>query len=260
MANLKINGFEYANVPAVDFPTVDGGTVRFVENLANLQMGVLRSDAELVKTWSKDSLIVADDGVTLPAYSTSQQLVVASASLDGIIMDHDNYNYYALIRTLTIPVYNTSTPVQGRVEYSMSSGIYEVVDVPAGTLKSLVGNKTYNNNAKSIVGSAFYRMLYWNSDSSISVSSSQTYGTYQSLSAPSFANTTFNVSSPALYFRSSSGIMQQSVYNTITDVRMQYVIQLYRAPKGNLNIDGWGMYTQFDHIADCANSASHTLT
>ena len=82
-----------------------------------LKFGVLRPDAELIKTVSYDKYIVEDEEVTIPAYSTTAATLKASETLtDTVSVDLTTYNYYILIRMLTIPVYNITTPAKGRFE------------------------------------------------------------------------------------------------------------------------------------------------
>lgn len=258
MANIELYG-TWLNVPYVDLPKVGGGKARLWDGI---KMGVLRKDAELVKTWSNDSLIVHDDGVTLPAYATSATTIVASADLTGTYtLDYTNYDYYILIRALAIPVYNTSTPAKTRNEYAMLSGAYEVVSYPASTFKSLVGNKTYatRSGTTQAVG-ANYRMLYWSSTSAVTVYTATTYGISQVIVAPSISSGVVTAKSPTLQFRGSSTYLTQAVYETVTDIRRQFVIEVWRTKKGDMNLDGWGIFQQGMHIVDCVNSSSHNLT
>ena len=260
MADILLNGTQYLNVPYSDFPTVGGGTARFWEGL---KMGVLRNDAELVKTWSSDSLIVHDDGVTLPAYATAAATtIVASANqTPTYTLDYDNYDYYLLVRALAIPVYNTATPAKSRNEYAFLSGAYEITAFPAGTFKSLVGNKSNGSrSAMTLVVGALYRMLYWSSTSAVAAYNSTTYGIAQTIAAPSVSGTTLTVNSPTLQFRGHSTYLTQAVYESITDIRRQFVLELYRAKKADMNLDGWGIRQQAMHIVDCVNTANHNLT
>lgn len=259
MADIVLQGNTYQNVPYVDLPKTPSGTARFWEGL---KMGVLRNDAELVKTWSHDSLIVTDDSVTLPAYATSATTIVASEALSGTYtLDYANYDYYILIRALAIPVYNTATPAKTRNEYAMLSGAYEVVSYPASTFKSLVGNKEYaTRSGTTQAAGANYRMLYWSSASAVSVYTSTTYGICQVIVAPSISSGVVTANSPTLQFRGNSTYLTQAVYNTITDIRRQFVIEIWRTKKGDMNLDGWGIQQQGLHIVDCINSASHNLT
>lgn len=260
MANIELNGNTYSNVPYVDLPTTSQTTARFWEDV--LKMGVLRNDAELVQTWSKDSLFVADDHGTIPAYSTSATTIAASVDLTPTYtINYTNYNYYALVRALTIPIYNTATKEKGIVDYSVLSGCVEVVEFPQNTFRSLDGSKTFtSSSANAISAGAAYRMLYWSSATAISVYTSSSYGIQQIFAAPAFASGVMTAKSPSLQFRGSTTYLTSSAWGKITDIRVQYVIELYRAPKNHLNLDGWGIYTQGRHVVDCVNSTNHNLT
>ena len=48
--------------------------------------------------------------------------------------------------------------------------------------------------------------------------------------------------------------------NALTDIRYQYVIDVYRAPMNNLNVDGWEQDQTLQHIIDCVNTSGHDLT
>ena len=255
MANIELQGNQYLNVPYVDLPTTDQSTARFWEDV--LKMGTMRNDAELVQTWSQDAMF----GGTIPAYSTSAQTLIAGANLTPTAsLALADYNYYVLIRALTIPSYNTAVIEKSRNEYSVTSSMYEIVEIPAGTFKTLDGSKTYNTRSTNILSAgAAYRMLYWSSATAVALYTS-TYGVYQSPTAPTIASLTLTIKNPSLQMRGSTSYLTQSVWGTITDIRYQYVIELYRAPKGNLNLNGWGMYTQAMHIVDCVNTANHKLT
>ena len=260
MADIVLNNTTYQSVPAVDLPKSGGGTVRFWENA--LKMGVLRKDAELVQSWTKDSLVVHDDSVTLPAYSTSTTAIVPQQALSTVTLDLSTYSYFVIIRALTIPVYNTDTPAATRNEYALAAGAFELVHYPAGTFTSLVGSKSYATRSKTVVGSSDYRMLYWSSATAVSLLTSSTYGVKQVINAPQagVSNETIIPQTPTLNMRGSSTYLSSDVYSTITDIRMQYIIELYRSPNGGMNLDGFNWFTQTKHIDDCIDSASHTLT
>lgn len=260
MANIELIGNQYMNVPYVDLPKVGGGTARFWEEV--LKMGVIRNDAELVKTWSHDSLFVTDDNGTIPAYTTSATTLVASSNIGTTYtVDMTNYDYFVLIRGLTIPVYNTSTPAKSRNEYAVMSAAYELVNYPANTYTSLVGNKTYASNFPIISSSyASYCMLYWSSATAVKLYNATSYGVAQTVAAPSISGSTLTVQSPTLKIRGSSTYLTSGVWGTITDIRWQYIIECYRAPKGHLNLNGWGLLQQGLHIVDCAESTNHKLT
>lgn len=260
MANIELKGNQYQNVPYVDLPTTESGTARFWEDI--LKMGVLRNDAELVQTWSKDSMFVADDGGTIPAYSTSAQTLAASAALTPTYtIDTANYNYFFLERALTTPVYSTATPAKGRNEYQFMAGIAELIEYPANSFVAASGKK-YASRIANIGSIGHHRLLYWSSASAVAVYTGSTYGVAQAFVAPTIASVTSSVltaHSPTLQMRGNATYLTSAVWNTITDLRVQYIIELYRVPKSHLNLDGWGMFQQGSHILDCVSNGG-TLT
>lgn len=259
MADILLNGTQYLNVPYSDFPTVGGGTARFWEDV--LKMGVLRNDAELVQTWSKDSMFVSTDGGTIPAYSTTAQTLIAGADLTPTAsLTYASYNYYVLVRTLTIPSYNTATIEKSRNEYSVTSAMYEIFEIPASTFKTLDGSKAVTSRSTNVVSAGTaQRLLYWSSATAVALYHS-TNGVYQAPTAPTISSSTLTLKNPSLQIRGHTSYLTSTVWGTISDIRYQYVIELYRAPKGNLNLNGWGMYTQAMHIVDCVNTVNHNLT
>lgn len=225
-----------------------------------LQNILLRPDAEKIQTYSNDSLVVTDDEVTLPDYNSSKAVTIkASANLSGTVtLDFDNYNYFVIERFLTTPVYNTNTPTASRNEYSIGTVAYELLDIPANTFSAANGTK-YASRAVGVAAYTGYRLLYWSSASAVGVYTSTTYGIHQVAAAPSISSGKLTVKSPTLQFRGSSSYLTSAVYGTITDIRRQFVIDVYRSPKGQLNIDGWGLNQQALGILNDVNNNNGKL-
>ena len=109
-----------------------------ITGTSSLQMGVVRPDAELVKTLSRDVSWVDDLELTIPAYTTTSTTLLAASEMTPTVTltDLDNYNYYVLERALTIPTYDSTvgdTKGKGRQEYQFCSAAYEVVSFPPNT-------------------------------------------------------------------------------------------------------------------------------
>lgn len=263
MSDIQIAGATYNGVPSILVPKVGGGFAEYVEGGGSLTMGTIRPDAELVKTFSYDKRIHADEGVTIPAYTTTQTTLKATAALsETYTISYTSYNWYVLLRTLTIPEYSVTTKAKGRQEYHFSSTMYEVVDIEANTMTALIdtSKKVTSRSASMPAMGAFYRLVYWSSGSAIASYSTGAYGAHQNIVAPTLSSGVLTFNSPDLRVRGSTSYFVNTYFNALTDIRYQWVIQVYRAPKSNLNLDGWGQNTQAYHMIECAQSETHKLT
>lgn len=84
--------------------------------------------------------------------------------------------------------------------------------------------------------------------------------TYQAVVAPSITSGVLTINSPSVGVRGHTTYFTSTYFNALSDIRVQYVIEVYRAPKANLNLDGWGHSTQIAHVMNCVNSSTHKLT
>ena len=296
--NVELMGAVFPDCPAVMLPTHEGPLARFTDVsdsqavAADVAQGkafyladgtkatgtnqgggggggggtlvpyVLRPDAELVQRWTKDERVVADLGVTLPTYSTSNTQVVAQETLKADSYSIE-YDYYVTERFLTIPEYSTATLGKGRPDYQYASLMYEIVRIPPYTIKPI--NGSYGNTQNiSVAITKKNNQLYWTSASANSVHTTN-FGVCQieqDVVATNDHNTqiSMTIKSPSVTLRGSTTYFVNTYYNALTDIRRQYIIELWRAPKGNMNVDGWGSMQQTVHIHECVNSDSHNLT
>lgn len=264
MANITLMGASYTDVPAVTLPQTGGGTVTFYEGGGSpiLTMGTIRPDAELLKSYSYDKYIVADEGITFPAYTTTSTPLKATEDLaETITMSYTTYNYYILERMLSIPEYSVSTVGKGRCEFNVCSYLYEIGEVEPNTFITLDGSaKKYTSRTVSVVGNGMYREMYWSSATAVTAYSTSAYGNFFTVTAPTVASGVITLKTPVLGTRGHATYFSSTYMNAVTDVRYQWVIEVYRAPKNNLNLNGFGQTTHLAHILDCVNSSSHKLT
>ena len=224
-----------------------------------LQMGILRPDAEIAKVWSWDAYAVDDWELTIPAYSTTAQTLKATAAeSQTYTFDYTNYDYFMIQKMLSIPTYNTSNVGKGRVEYWVGMYLYEVCSVPAGTYHAFV-NYTSRNTTMTVAGYT-YRSIYWSSGTAIGPYSTAAYSVVQSAVAPSITSGVVTVNTPNVTMRGSTTYFTSTYFNAITDIRFQWRAELWRAPKDNLNLNGWSYHQLLNHLVDCAESSTHTLT
>ena len=258
--NVTLQGADYPDVPSVILPKTGGGNANFYHDL---KLGVIRPDAELVQTWTYDKKIHADEGVTIPAYTTTDTTLRNWQALTPTYSaDRDNYDYFAQCRGLAIPIYNSSAVAAGRCEYTFSCMEQEFVIIPANSAKAIVDN-TKSNNAWQVSlarQNSFNRNLYWSSASALAIDF-QNYGPYLSFSVDvAMGGATITARAPLLKIRGNTTYFNSTYWGYMTDIRYQFVIELYRVPRGSLNFDGWNTKSQLMHCIDCANSSSHTLT
>lgn len=256
--NITLQGRDFPNAPALVVPKTGGGTAKF---FADLKPYLLRPDAELVETYTHDSLVVTDDEVTLPAWkSTAATTILASENLTPqITLDYDDYDWFVLERFLATPVYSTDTPAKSRNEYSIGSVMYELVSIPADSFKAANGT-LYVSRSVGTNAYTCYRLLYWSSASALGVYTSTSYGIHQVATAPSISSGKWTIKTPAVSFRGHSSYLTETVYGTVTDIRRQFAIEVYKAPKSNMNIDGWGLQQQTLRILGNVKSNNGVLT
>lgn len=224
---------------------------------------IIRPDAELVKTWAYDASCVNDWKLTIPKYSTSAQTVKMTEPLssDTYTLSYADYDYYMLQRMLTIPTYNISSKGKGRVEYHIASCAYELVMYPANTFQAIVDTTKYTSrNAAFYATGAYYRSVYWTSGTAISPYSTSVYTTAQVVVAPTLSSGVLTVNTPNCTVRGHTTYFTQTYFNAITDIRYQWICELYRVPRVTNGLYGWSIEQQGQKIIDCVNSASHTLT
>lgn len=251
MSDITIAGATFYGVPSIIVPTVGGGFAEYSEG-GSLKPIVLRPDAELVERWEMDEYLVADQGINLPAYSTTAKTLKASVNLTPTIAIDADYSYYVVERLYCKPDYNAETLAKGRYEWFTSAYLYELVEIPANTFKAFNG-KAVTSVQRAFAGQGFIRGLYWSSATAVALYTATTYGIAMGMTAPTISGTTATIKTPTELIRGSTTYLTSAMWALITDIRFQYVIEVWRAPKNNLNIDGWGTEQNVLHLMNNVN-------
>lgn len=237
------------------------------KNPANvLKNDILRPDATKVQTWKYDKYIVADEGITLPTtYSTTDTTLLASSTLDTLNVDLDAYTYLLILRTLTIPEYNTDTLGAGREDYHFSSQFSEAVSMNTTNRFISYADPSYNFDWRINTYSAytyFARLNYWSDADNINSNSTYSYGARVVFHSQVLNgnNGTITVNSPDLKLCGHSSFLAQTYYEALTDIRYQWVLELYKAPIHNVDTDGWLLRENTIHISNDILNHNWTLT
>lgn len=257
--NISLQGADYPDVPKVLLPKTGGGSAEFYYDITPM---IIRPDAEKLATYTYDKWAVADEELTLPTYSTSAQTIRASANLEPTItLDYNTYNYYIVERMVAIPKYSVTTKAKGRVEYYLGAYNYEIATVPGGTFTALVNGTTTISGRSVITGSVnIGRLFYWSSGSAVTLYSSTSTGLYMTPVAPTISSSVLTLKSPTCGTKGSGTYFSSTYANALTDVRYQYVFEVWRAPRNHMNIDGFGLEQSYRHMTACINTETHTLT
>lgn len=226
-------------------------------NPIQLKKVVIRPDAELYQSWTYDKNIKADEGVTIPAYTTSTTTLKTYATLSPTItLDTTNYDYFLTHRYLAIPKYSISTVGTGRVEYFLANYCYEYWN---WTAHSLVDSSASVSVGPISNSNSSYRLIYYNG-TTLTAYNSASYGVYIYNYAPSLSSNVLTIYSPYLRIRGNATYFTQTYWEALTDIRYQYIIEMYRVPKGNLGYNGWIIEQQYQSMLNDIENNNGKLT
>ena len=216
------------------------------------------SIGELYKSYTYDKKLI-EDGIkeSLPTYSTSAQTLVSEAELENVTVDYDNYLYFLFQRSLTTPIYNTDNTGLGRVEYNTINYLAWPYLGPKDIPCIVDPSKTFNQSQTDLtVRSGRTATVYWTNMGTIDLTTGY-YGGYQTFSTITASGNTISIKSPAILIRGNATYFTSTYWSAMTDIRCQYVIELYRLPKhGEFHT----LFGQYEHIFDCIRANDHKLT
>ena len=261
---------EYTVTPSTETQTLPTANKKLTDDVTvnpipsgwynTLQEGVVRPDAELIKTFTFDKMAVSDLNLTLPAYTTTATVFLDTENLEEIIAP-DTFRYFIVEKFCAIPTYNRSDHLKGRIEYMVSTTCYDVVFAAGGSFKSLSNDDIYDTASRiTQANGAVTKQPYYSSDNVFSVYTSSTYGIGATVQSPTVSSGKIICKSPKWQLRGSANYFTSVYCNALTDIRLQYVIDVWRAPVNGMGQDGWNTTQVLNHMVECAQSATHKLT
>ena len=249
MSDIQIAGATYNDVPSILVPKVGGGFAEYTEGGGGggtLKPFVLRPDAELVQRWEYDKLIVEDEGVTLPAYSTSTKTLKASGSFSKVTVS-DDYEYYLRYCYLATPIYSSDTIVEGRSEFCANVNLVEASTIPAGTIN--IGGIKNSKYRRYNAAPEYVYTAYWYSGAiRLNAGAGGPRCTHV---AHSSSGNNLTVSYPRLQISGNVTLFSSAAWAMLTDIRYQYLIELRRAPVDVANHGGWELQQNMLHLINC---------
>lgn len=223
--------------------------------------------AEYVFEWASDQHLVADEGITLPAFSTSAKYLKADQSVYEPIpvTDADEYTYFVFNRVLIIPEYSTNTLGSGRQEYGLGFSMATIVDIPGTMIKGIADSTAHISTnwtgAFPLTNQAgqhgqYRQNVYYNSAGALTSYriTNTAYGFYTDIPGVSYTNSEISLTSPSCMFRGNATYMSQAYYDLVTDVRFQYVIDVIKVPH-----DSVIGYVMPWNLISCAMDPSHSI-
>ena len=215
------------------------------------------SSAELLQKWTYDKLIVEDEEITLPVWSSSSQTLKASANLSpSVNCDLDDYNYFYVLRCLAYPIYKNNDDYAGKTEYSIYVHCAQLMCLPADKISSKSGSHISSDYITVASASQVY-CIYWLNNNTVNRTNTLYGGTFVH-TYPTYTNGALTLKTPQLGMRGGSSYYSQTAYDNTDDIRFQYVIELYRTSKQDISVIS--LMSQVDHIVDNLNNNNWTLT
>ena len=221
---------------------------------------IQRGNAERIDMWQGDDYIVADLGMEMPAYSTADKTIVTGATLSPThTLDWVDYCYIVILRGLAYPIYNTTTKAKGMNELCVNGWQYECVDVPPNTIHSIDKTKAITSRSAALTSmGSVGRTIYWTSSTAMTYVSNSTYGVSIRAQAPTISSSVLTIKAPSYGYRCHTTYCTSANWAKITDIRYQWIIELWRAPK-EYTADGFNLSQLVNHTVTDMNENDNTM-
>ena len=199
---------------------------------ADIIVGALRPDAEKIWSTHYDRLIVRDEGVTKPTYSTSEQTLKTSSIIESIDLDYENYFYNVFVKGIAIPVLDESTAPATRPVAWWGCYSQEIV---SHILDEGEGNIVIDRSFTS----SYYRELAYMVSGQTKFVNNQAKAAYLSSQALTGSGDRLSILNPALRVRGDTTYMNSASFTALIDIRYIYDIELWKVPANTKGAQGF---------------------
>ena len=216
---------------------------------------ILRPDAELVKSWSYDKYIVADEGVTIPPYQSSAATLLNAQTIEDVSADRVSYTYEILVTGLATPKYADGQTPSVIQAFGGTVILDELVTLPEGA----VNKGDVVTDAMSIsIPDTLYRFCVTNTGTGWRVNATLS-GANFARSSYVFGSSEITIKSPLLQLTGGT-YMPQATWGALSDIRYQYKIELYRTPNISWDSNGLTVAQALAKVIKGYNSPNGKLT
>ena len=162
----------------------------------------------------------------------------------------------------TIPEYSVNTVGKGRQEYAINGAMYEITNTPANTMTAIIDPslKITTDQRTVLLSGNFVRIIYYSGNTAVAKYDSAAYGYNQTVQIPAISNNTLTLKSPAFIVRGHTTYFTSTYMNAVSDVRYQFVQEVFRVKKDEYNISGWGLMTQWEKLNTDVLATGHKIT
>lgn len=202
------------------------------EGSADIIVGALRPDAEKIWSTHYDRLIIQDEGVTKPSYSTSEQTLRAASIIKSIDLDYENYFYNVFVKGIAIPILDPSTAPTTRPIAWWGCYSQEIV---SHMIDSGEGNIVIDRSFTS----SYYRELAYTVSGQRIFVNNQAKTAYLSSQALTGSGDKLSILCPALRVRGDTSYMNSASFTALIDIRYIYDIELWKVPANTNGAQGF---------------------
>lgn len=199
---------------------------------ADIIVGALRPDAEKIWSTHYDRLIIQDEGVTKPSYSTSEQTLRAASIIETVELDYENYLYNVFVKGIAIPILDPDTAPTTRPVAWWGCYSQEIVS-------HIIGSGDGNVVLDHSFTSSYYRELMYLVSGQTKFVNNQAKAAYLSSQALTGSGDFLSILCPALRVKGDTTYMNSASFAALIDIRYIYDIELWRVPANAGGVHGF---------------------